>query len=152
MSPSVARMAEVVETTEMADSVEQVEEGPQAAEVTETAGSDEPSLIRELMQRVGSFSGANRRVPTSSSTSSAQGPDLQVVIDQVAAQHEEASPEDGEKCGVCAGSFRQRQRARCSGCSKRIHRDGCVTYMTLTTKLQAGMCNLCCNRVNSLMV
>ena len=38
-------MAEVVETTEEAVSVEQVEEGPQAAEVTETAGSDEPSLL-----------------------------------------------------------------------------------------------------------
>ena len=84
----------------MADSVEQVEEGPQAAEVTETAGSDEPSLIRDLMQRLGSFGGANRRVPTSrSSTSSAQGNDLQVVIDQVAAQHSEDSSSEGEKCG-----------------------------------------------------
>ena len=44
MSPSVARMAEVVETSEMADSVEQVVERPQVAEVIETAGSDNRHL------------------------------------------------------------------------------------------------------------
>ena len=128
-------MAEVVESTERADTVEQVEGSPRAVEVPESAGSEEPSLIRGLMQRIGAFGGANRRAPTSrSSTSSVQGNDLQVVIDQVAAQHSEDSSSEGEKCGVCARSFRQRLRARCAGCSKRIHRDGCITYMTLTTK------------------
>ena len=101
MSPSAATstagMAEVVETTEMADSVEQVVERPQVAEVIETAGSDEPTLIRNLMQRVGAFTGVNSRIPPSSTTSSVRGNDLQIVADQVAAQHDRGPPEqDGE--------------------------------------------------------
>ena len=152
MSPSAARMAEVVETTEMADSVEQVVERPQVAEVIETGGSNEPALIRNLLQRVEALTGANRRIPPSSTTSPVRGNELQVVLDQVATQHDRGPPEqDGERCGVCAGSFGERPRARCAGCSKRIHKIGCVTYMTVTTKLQAGMCNLCCNRVNRWM-
>ena len=145
-------MAEVVESIVRADSAERVEEGPQAVVITETAGPVGPSFVRSLMQRLGSLGGANRRDPTSrSSTPTVRGYSLQVAIDQVAAQQPEDSSEEGERCGVCARSFTGHVRARCPGCSKRIHKDGCVTYMALTTKLQAGMCNVCCNRVNEWM-
>ena len=61
MSPSDAGMAEVVETTQRTVPVVQVEESPQVAEVTEAAGSEEPTLIRGLMQRVEAFAGVNKK-------------------------------------------------------------------------------------------
>ena len=152
MSPNYAEMAEIIETDQQTAPVVQVEESPVAVD-NGAAGSVEPTLIRGLMQRVGAFTGAAIRVPSSRATSPMQGSELQEVIDRVSAQHDERGPPewDGERCGVCAGSFGGRPRARCAGCSKRIHKIGCVTCVTVTSSLQAGMCNLCCNRVSEWM-
>ena len=77
MSPNSARMEEACESTEIADPVELVVSSPQAVEVAESVGSEEPSLIKGLMQRIGAFGRANRPVPiTNVPTSSIQGSNL----------------------------------------------------------------------------
>ena len=48
---------------------------------------------------------------------------------------------DSEKCRVCAVGFEGRIRARCLGCVRRVHREGCSTYMTIANSYQVGMCN-----------
>ena len=55
---------------------------------------------------------------------------------------------DGERCRVCAEDFQVRARARCPGCVRRIHRDGCSNYMTVAYSYQVGMCNACCDKVS----
>ena len=105
-------MEEASEQIERADPVELVVRRPRALEEAESAGSEEPSVIRDLMQRARVFARANRSVTTISSTSSVQGNNLQAVLDQVAAQHpDDSSSSDGEKCGVYSRSFRNRPRA-----------------------------------------
>ena len=106
-------MAEVGDSIVRVDSTEQVEQDPQAGVITEPTGPVGPSFIRSLMRRLGSLGGANPSYSTSrSSTPSVRGNGLQEMVDQVATQQPDDSSEEGERCGVCARSFRGHVRAR----------------------------------------
>ena len=60
-----------------------------------------------------------------------------------------SSTSGGERCGVCSRSIRNRPIAKCAGCTKRVHKDYCVNYMRMSTTLRAGMCVMCCDKVQS---
>ena len=57
-----------------------------------------------------------------------------------------SSPE-GERCVVCTEAIRGSARARCPGCARRVHKEGCSTYMVIAKRYEVGVCNICCAKV-----
>ena len=136
-----------------------ISSSPEAQEVESSLDPGKSVLMTGLMQRVRQFGQANRQVQEQIVEAPEEGDDLQEVLNQVAGQvpDDDESPDDdsssstssGEKCGVCSRSLRNRPIAKCAGCTKRVHKDYCVNYMRMSTNLRAGMCSMCCEKVEN---
>merc|ERR1711973_74075 len=40
----------------------------------------------------------------------------------------------------------------CSGCGKIVHKSYCVRYTRMSESYRAGMCNICCNKVEGMIL
>ena len=143
MSPSSVRM-------EVAGSSEVVS-------VASSAEPEEPGLIQDLWRRVSRY---GRRAQEGQIVAREESGDLQGMLNEVSGQVPHEGPPDEEppsssesgvqRCGVCERSFRDRgPTATCPGCTKRVHKHYCVRYTRLSENLQAGMCNVCCVKVEA---
>ena len=152
------------------DQVVEVQSQPDAVSVISVQSSsvdaEETTLIQDLWRRVRSRMG--RRPPqgrdANASGGSSPSGDLQGMLNEVSGQvpEEQPGPPDdapsssastAEKCSVCERSFRHRgPTVTCSGCSKKVHKSYCVRYMKLSENLRAGMCNICCDKVEELIL
>ena len=132
--------------------------------VTSSAEAEESGLILDLWRRV---SRMGRRTPQGQVVHAPEGSsptgNLQGMLNEVSGQvpdepgpSEDAPSSSGpdvEKCGVCERSFRYRgPKVTCSGCSKKVHKNYCVKYMKMSENLRAGMCNICCDKVEELIL
>ena len=128
-------------------------------EVESSLDPEESSMIASLLQRVRHYGQAGRQVQEQIVEAPEEsGDDLQEMLNEVADQvpDDDEPPDDdpssstsgGEKCGVCERSFRNRgPTVTCAGCTKKVHKNYCVKYMRMSTNLRAGMCNMCCGKV-----
>ena len=134
-----------------------------AEEIISVASSGEPeesSMISESWRRVRRYGLSTRQAQEQIAEAPEEGDDhLQEMLNEVSGQvpDDDGPPDDeppsssaagGEKCGVCERSFRNRgPTVTCAGCTKRVHKNYCVRYMKLSENLRAGMCNVCCGKV-----
>ena len=138
-----------------------------AEEIISVASSGEPeesSIISDLWRRVRRYGQSSRRAQEQIVQAPEEGDDnLQEMLNEVAGQvpDDDGPPDDepsssasgGEKCGVCERSFRNRgPTVTCAGCTKKVHKNYCVKYMKLSENLRAGMCNMCCGKVEDFIL
>ena len=147
MSPNSARM-------EVAGSSEVVS-------VASSREPEEPGIIQDLWRRVSRY---RRRTQEDQVVAREPSDDLQDVLNEVSGQvpDDEGPPDEEppsssvsgvERCGVCERSFRNRgPTVTCAGCTKKVHKNYCVKYMKLSENLRAGMCNMCCGKVEDLLL
>ena len=138
-------MNQVVEARSRADTVSVVS-------VTSSEPGDESGLLTGLWRRV-------RDAVHSPANSTGN---LQEVLNEVSGQAQDepvpseapsSSGTDVEKCGVCERSFRHRgPKVTCSGCGKNAHKNYCVRYTKMSENYRAGMCNICCNKVEDMIL
>ena len=122
----------------------------------------EDSLMRHLWSRLRQHMGRQALEEAVSQDGSGGDNHLQDILNEVSGQVPEvpqpvedapSSSGDVEKCTVCRRSFRHRgPTVTCAGCSFRVHKQYCVRYLTMSENLRVGMCNICCYRVQRLIL
>ena len=110
------------------------------------SGSQEESRasgwLRTMVQRT--FPSPVKVEQISSSSS-----EPEAIEERIPEVKQSPSSQEGEICVVCTEAIRGSVRARCPGCARRVHKEGCSTYMVLAKSFETGMCNICCAKVTS---
>ena len=125
---------------------------------------DESSVVDALTDRVREYIRTRTSDEDQSRVSGEEPHYLQDMLNQVSGQvldvevppAEEDAPsstDDMEKCSACERSFRFRGPTLvCTGCSRTVHKNYCVRYMEISENLSAGMCIICCDKVDELIL
>ena len=143
------------------EQITEAQERPEAVPVVEVESSVEgehPGILVNIWDRMSRF--GRRQVSSERDRDSSR--DLEDMLNDVAGNvpDDESPPDDepssssstADRCGVCDRSFRNRGvRVLCTGCGKQVHKEHCVKYVQLSEYLQAGMCVICCNKVQDLI-